>query len=282
MLEILISKQVDIYIAIVTSIFGAVLGLFLGKVFAGEAPESVNSSHTTTVVTISKITKYSAQVKSNGNQDPGSVALIGGFLMFLGLTTYCFFRTAILQGLLYSEIFLFSIWVGAVLRSLSVGSFKGFSWVIYLIYVVIFMIAYFIAIALATNPITHPVNFYYAEMVINKYGWSGMTKIFSQDDIPWAMAHLAGILLLLFTFWNMAMSLINILATGSNISSGQGESWLMRKTAAYCAPWRNMLSLSLFLFLGGAMVSGVFLEWLQHDLPLLVEKTVHTIMYGRQ
>jgi len=144
------------------------------------------------------------------------------------------------------------------------------------------MIAYFIAITLAINPIIHPKYFAYTEQIINQSGWSGMSSYFTQDDIPWGMVHLTGIGLLLYTFWNMAMSLINILATGNSIHSGNTESWLVRKTAMYCTPWRNMFYLSLFLFLGGAMVSGVFLQWMEHDLPLLVERIFKTVMYGRQ
>lgn len=75
----------------------------------------------------------------------------------------------------------------------------GFSWVVYLFYVPVFLIVYFIAIQLAITPIYAPQNFQFAEEIINRHGWIGMKEYFTIDDLPWATTHLMGIIFRLFS-----------------------------------------------------------------------------------
>ncbi|PSV34220.1 hypothetical protein C9J44_15940 [Photobacterium sp. GB-27] len=282
MLEVLISKQVDIYIAIATSIFGAVLGLVLSKLFSESPSTSEGVSSVTPRVTINTIKRYSVTIRSQSEQDSAFLAIVGGAFVFFGLTFYTFFRSTILLSLLYSEVFLLSMWIGAVLRSMISGKFNGFTWFVYLVYVSVFMIAYLVAILLAANPIIHPQNFHYAEQIMNQYGWSGMSNYFETHDLQWAAVHLMGICLLIFTFWNMSLSLINIIFSGYSINSGGADSWIVRKTAKYCTPWSNIIVLSIFIFIGGAMVSGIFLQWLQYDIPEMISELFDTVMHGRR
>jgi NADH:ubiquinone oxidoreductase subunit K len=189
MLEILFMKQVDIYIAIATSIFGAVLGFVLSYFFA---PTAVNEGNTTNViqaVTINNIKNNASDISRSPQADDQTAMLFGALFLFIGLTIYLFFRTAILYVLLYSEVLLLSVWLGAVLRAYLFGGFKGFSWVVYLFYVAVFLVAYFVAIQLAISPIHAPDNFSLAEEIINRSGWFGIRRYFSIEDLPWGAAH---------------------------------------------------------------------------------------------
>jgi hypothetical protein len=275
------NKQVDIYIAIATSIFGAVLGLLLAKLFATDSKvEGIGTSITQTV-SINTINNNSSELRKNTPQETELFMFIGGLFVFVGLTLYGFFRTEILTSLLYGEIFLLSVWVGAVLRSMVSGRFKGITWSFYLLYVVAFMIMYFITISLAFSPVYAPENFQYAEQIINQGGWSGLKRYFVADDLLWFSVHLFGICALIFTFWQITMSLLHIVVAGNSISSGKPDSWVVKKTAKYCTPWSNIIFFTLFILLSGAMVSGIFLHWVQYDLPLLVKEIVNVVLYGR-
>lgn len=118
------AKQIDIYIAVATSIFGAVLGLVLSKMFAVEGQLSGNRTSVVQTVSIKTINNHSSSIRNNSQQETELFMLLGGLFVFVGLTLYIFFRTAILTALLYGEIFLLSIWIGAVLRSMAMGRFR--------------------------------------------------------------------------------------------------------------------------------------------------------------
>jgi len=275
------NKQVDIYIAIATSIFGAVLGLLLAKLFSTDSINEGNGTSITQTVSINTINNNSSELRKNTQQDTELFMFMGGLFVLVGLTLYGFFRTAILTSLLYGEIFLLSVWVGAVLRSMVSGRFKGVTWSFYLLYVVAFMIMYFIAISLAFNPVHAPENFQYAEQIINQSGWSGLKRHFLADDLLWFSVHLFGICALFFTFWQITMSLLHIVVAGNSISSGKPDSWIVKKTAKYCTPWSNIIFFTLFILLGGTMVSGIFLHWMQYELPVLVKEIMNVVLHGR-
>lgn len=281
MLEIVMSKQVDIYISIATSIFGAALGLVLSKVFSSESKNVEVGTSITKTVSINTINHYSYEIRKNTPQETEVFMFLGGFFVFAGLTLYGFFRTTILTSLLYGEVFLLSIWVGAVLRSMVIGRFKGITWSIYLLYVVAFMIMYFIAIGLAFNPLYAPDNFQYVEQIINQAGWSGLNRYFITDDLLWFSVHLFGVCTLIFTFWQITMSLLHIIVAGNSISSGNPDSWIIKNTAKYCTPWKNIIFLTLFILFGGAMVSGLFLHWVQHETPIILKELMNVVLYGR-
>lgn len=275
------SKQVDIYIAIATSIFGAVLGLVLAKIFASESKNEGHGTSITQTVTINAINKNSFELRKHTQHEAELFMFLGCAFVFIGLTLYGFFRTAILTLLLYGEIFLLSVWVGAVLKSMVSGRFKGLTWSIYLLYVVALMIMYFIAIDLAFNPVHAPGNFQYAEQIINQSGWSGLKRYFTADDLAWFAIHLFGVCALIFTFWQITMSLLHIIVAGNSISSGNPDSWVVRKTAKYCTPWSNIIFFTLFISVGAAMVSGLFLHWVQYEIPILLKELMNIVLYGR-
>ena len=283
MLEILVMKQVDIYIAIATSIFGAVLGFALSYLFS---PTAINVGNTTNViqaVTINNIKNNASDISRSPQADNQTVMFFGVLFLFIGLTIYLFFRTAILYVLLYSEVLLLSVWLGAVLRAYLFGGFKGISWAVYLFYVAAFLVAYFIAIQLAFSPVHAPENFPFAEEIINRSGWFGIRRYFSIEDLPWGAAHLMGIVLLLFLFWQISLSLLHMLVSGRHIVSNASENqpWLVRKTARYCTPWINIIAFSVFIFLAGSMVSGLLIHWLQNEIPAYIEQIINVVMYGR-
>jgi hypothetical protein len=281
LLEVIISKQVDIYIAIATSIFGAVLGLMLSKVFSSEPKNVGVGTSITQVVTINTINNNASEIRKHTQQETEVFMFLGGVFVFVGLTLYGFFRTAILTSLLYGGFFLLSVWIGAVLRSMVSGRFKGIAWSIYLLYVIAFMIMYFIAIDLAFNPLHAPDNFQYVEKIINQAGWSGLERSFIIDDLLWFVVHLCGVCALIFTLWQITMSLLHIIVAGNSISSGNPDSWIVRKTAKYCTPWSNIIFFTLFILFGGAMVSGIFLHWVQHEIPIILKELINIVLYGR-
>jgi hypothetical protein len=274
------AKQIDIYIAVATSIFGAVLGLVLSKMFAVEGQLSGNRTSVVQTVSIKTINNHSSSIRNNSQQETELFMLLGGLFVFVGLTLYIFFRTAILTALLYGEIFLLSIWIGAVLRSMAMGRFKGLTWSIYLLYVVVFMISYLFAIMLAFNPIHSPENFQHAEQIINQKGWSGLKNYFLFEDLLWGAMHLMGLCILTYTFWLMAMSLLHIATAGNSLSYGRPDSWIVKKTARYCTPWTNIIFISLLVLLGAAMASGVFLYWIQYEIPFYIKELINIVLYG--
>lgn len=281
MLETVLNKQIDIYIAVATSLFGAVFGLLLEKMFSSNSQNKGERISITQTVSINTINHNSTQLRKNTQQGTELFMVFGGLFILTGLTLYGFFRTAILSTLQYAEILLLSLWIGAVLRSMISGRFKGFTWSIYLLYVAAFMIMYFIAISLAFNPIHAPKYFQYAEKIINHAGWFGLKRYFTADDLMWFAVHLFGIYLLIHTFWQMVMSLFHILMAGNNISFDKPDSWLIKKTAKYCSPWKNIIFFTLFTFLGGVMVSGLFLHWIRNEIPILLNDMMTIVLYGR-
>lgn len=276
------AKQIDIYIAVATSIFGAVLGVLLSK-FSVESPSkgaaAVNITHSVSINTI--VHHQSSLLLKNTQQETESFMFMGGLFVCVGLTLYIFFRTMILTSLLYGEIFLLSVWVGAVLRSMVSGRFRGITWAIYLLYVVAFMLMYYIAIGLAFSPIHAPDNFQYAEQIINQKGWLGLKEYFLIDDIMWGAIHLFGICTLISIFWQITMSLLHIAVAGNGLSNGKADSWIVRKTAKYCTPWKNIIFFTLFILLGGAMVSGLLLHWIQYEIPVFLKGLINIALYGR-
>jgi hypothetical protein len=283
MLEILVMKQVDIYISIATSIFGAILGFILSYFYS---PTIENSGHTTNIiqtVTIKNIKNNAKSLSKSSQADDQVAMLFGGLFLFSGLTVYLFFRTTILYALLYSEVLLLSMWLGAVSRAYIFGGFKGFSWLVYLIYIAFFLVAYFIAIQLAFNPIHAPQNFQFAEEIINRSGWVGIKHYFIKDDLLWGVVHLAGISLLIFVFWQISLSLLHMLLSARYIlnSAPENESWIVRKTARYCTPWINIIAFSVIIILACSMVSGLFVHWMQNEIPAYIKHILNIVMYGK-
>jgi len=276
------AKQIDIYIAVLTSIFGAVLGVLLSR-FSTESPsKGVTTVNITKSVSINTIINHRLSLlRENTQQETEFFMFMSGLFVFVGLTLYIFFRTIILTSLLYGEIFLLSIWIGAVLRSMIKGRFTRVTWSIYLLYVVVFMLMYYIAIGLAFSPIYAPDNFQYAEDIINQKGWLGLKEYFLIDDLPFGTMHLFGVCILIFIFWQITMSLLHIAVAGNSLSTDKPDSWIVRKTAKYCTPWRNMIFLTLFILLGGAMVSGLLLHWIQNEIPELLKGLMSIVLYGR-
>lgn len=276
------AKQIDIYIAVITSIFGAVLGVLLSR-FSVESPSkgvaTVNINKSVSINTI--IDHRFSLLKENTQQETEFFMFMGGSFVFVGLTLYIFFRTMILTSLLYGEIFLLSVWIGAVIRSMASGRFTGITWSIYLLYVVVFMFMYYIAIGLAFSPIHAPDNFQYAEQIINQQGWVGLKKYFLLDDILWGAIHLFGVCILIYICWQITMSLLHISVAGNNLATNKPDSWIVRKTAKYCTPWKNMIFFTLFILLGGAMVSGLLLHWIQYEIPDLLKGLINLVLYGR-
>jgi hypothetical protein len=84
--------------------------------------------------------------------------ILGVILLFVGLTVYLFFRSVILNVLLYNETFLLSAWVGAFVSSIVIGYLRAATRPIYLLYLSIFGVAYFIAVELVFAPVYAPQN----------------------------------------------------------------------------------------------------------------------------
>ncbi len=280
----ILSKEADIYINIFITIFGLFLGYLIDKVKNKDPQVHVgDTTHTTNTVNITKIiseSKKSPHRKSNDDQL--FMIFMGAVLISVGIT-YLFYREEILTTIRYLSLFSFSLWGGGTAHSIIKRQFEGLNWFLYLMFIVIFVIASLFIIDQAFTPKYPPTHFEYSQQIINERGVYGLSGVFSAKDGVWFLVHLFGVLLIFGSQYIMLMSSIYFATMGRYIIRGQvdDEPWIARKVKRYGNFYKNIIFVSLMMFMSYFLVSGIFLLWIENDLPVHVNNFIYTVLHGR-
>jgi len=98
------------------------------------------------------------------------------------------------------------------------------------------------------------------------------------------MLHLVGVLFLFAAKLRIALSNVYFASMGTFVLDGLnvGEPWLARKTRRFANFKSNFIVISTLLLCSYYFVSGNFYMWLEHELPILINSFVDTVINGRR
>ncbi|WP_199265656.1 hypothetical protein [Alcaligenes faecalis] len=281
-LEILITKQIDIYISLATSLIGTIFGVILDRTLKG--PHLAEPTHETphnSSISIQQVVKISVSIK-NKNDDQLTFIFTSLFILTTGLA-YLFFRKEVLTIGLLLVIFIFSTWMGSIMNSLYRRFFHGWGWILYLIIMLTFVLATIRVIGLAKIPLFSPDNFIYAQSIVSQQGITSLPRYFSALDFKWFLFHFLGIILLFAAAWRACLSMLNFAVIGTRLSKGQSQRKSGSRLAlAYAKPWRNSLFLLGFMVTANYLVSGQFFMWFEYEMPNQLNHFIQVILHGQQ
>ncbi|MFI8751902.1 hypothetical protein ACIGG6_18115 [Vreelandella lionensis] len=282
MLEILASKQVDIYISLVISLIGAVFGIVLDRSTKGKGGAAPEGGGTHAIsVSMQQVVRVSVGSKSSAD-DQLMLFFVGVFLLVVGVA-YLFFRQEVLVAGLLLVLFIFGAWAGSVANSLYSGFYDGWRWVVYLLVMLLFALAAVRVVGLAKTPMFAPSNFIYAQDIVNQWGILALPRYFTALDFQWFGFHLLGIILFFAASWRACLSMLNYAVLGTRLSKGAAHTELGGRIAsAYGRPWRNSLFLLGFMVAANYLVSGQFFMWFEYEMPNQLEYFIQVVLHGRQ
>lgn len=279
-LEIIKSKEVDIYISLFMTILGLALGLVIDSIRQGKDQISIQNSGSITSITVNNIIKPQQIYKNSSSNDEGLMFVIGLFLLVAG-TIYLFNRLEILNSFYYLTVFVISLWSGGILHSLAKGRFAGWRWSANLLFYGSFFVASFYIVNKAITPSFAPNNFQFSQQLINQYGLTGLGNYFSLLDFKWFIFHLAGVMLLFLAMIRLSLSTTYFAIMGNYIiSEEEQEPWLAKRTRKYAYFWENIILISIFLFLSYHLVSGNFFMWFEYQLPEKINSFFNRVLHG--
>lgn len=279
-LEVLKSKEVDIYISLFMTLLGLVLGLLIDSVKQNKSQGVSQSNTTITSVTVNNIVKPTTSQTNSSSNDDGLMFVIGFILLATG-TIYLFNRLEVLNSLYYATVFIISLWSGGILYSLFVREFSGWRWVANLVFYGAFFIATFHIVNKAMTPNYAPENFKLSQQLIKSHGLLGLGNYFTILDFKWFSFHLIGVLLLFFSMIRLSLSTTYFAIMGGYIASKEEqEPWLAKRTRKYAGFWRNIIFISLFLLASYYLVAGNFFMWFEYQFPKEMESFINKVLRG--
>ncbi|EGQ7979687.1 hypothetical protein RUK22_003387 [Vibrio cholerae] len=280
LLEVLKSKEIDIYISLFMTLLGLVLGLIIDSFKQRNLQGENQVNCQVTSITVNNIVKQQANQKNSSSNDDDMMFFIGFFLLVTGIV-YLFNRLEILNFLYYLTVFIVSLWSGGILHSLFKGKFAGWRWFANLAFYGVFFIVTFHIVNKAITPNFAPTNFKFSQQIINAYGLLGLSDYFSFLDFKWFIFHLLGVLLLSFSMIRLSLSTTYFAVMGNYITSNdEQEPWLAKRTRKYANFWRNIVYLSICLFISYYLIAGDFFMWFEYQFPQEMEIFINKVLHG--
>lgn len=282
--EIIQAKQIDIYIALVTTIIGVILGVVVDVIRKGSNTDSESRKHITNNVSITNIVNvYNKQERDCQQIDDQSVGVIVGAALIVCGIFYLFFREEILNSVLYTTLLVLSVWAGGVLHSLVRGYFSGVRWFVYLCFLISFCFVCALIVNKAFVPNYAPEYFLDSQEIINAYGAKGLWNVSSWTDREWFVFHLMGVIGIFWAKSRVILSTVHFATVGNDIVLySNNVSSLGRKTAGYASYWKNFVVVAIVSFISYFLVSGDFFIWLQYTFPEQMKDIVDTVLHGRR
>ena len=279
-LEVLKSKEVDIYIALFMTFLGLALGLIVDAFKQKKVEAVAQSNITVTSVTVTNIVKPQNNPTNSSSNDEGLMIVIGSILLVTG-AIYLFNRLEILNSLYYITVFVISLWSGGILHNLFKGKFSGWRWFANLIFYGAFFVATFIIVNKAITPNFAPENFNISQQLINQHGILGLSDYFSLLDFKWFMFHFMGVLILFLSMIRLSLSTTYFSIMGSYIASENSqEPWLAKRTRKYANFWSNIILITILLCISYYLIAGNFFMWFEYQLPKEMESFINKVLHG--
>ena len=139
---------------------------------------------------------------------------------------------------------------------------------------------------LAKEPMFAPRNFIFLQQIVNEQGVLGLRRYFTGIDFKWFGFHISGVILFFLASCRAILSMLNYAIVGNELlagaSSTQHHPRLIRVTARYGKPWRNVIFLSVLMLLANYLVSGQLFMWFEHELPGQLNHLLRAILHGRR
>ncbi|PMR77663.1 hypothetical protein C1H69_01760 [Billgrantia endophytica] len=279
-LEILRTRQADIYLPLFMTLLGLMLGLILYAVLHRRYHYACQENEAIVSITVANVINPRLTCRSRYSKDEGLMLFIGlAALVSSGI--YLFNRVAVLNLFYYCTVFIMSLWTGGFLYSLLKGQYSGWHWAANITFYAIFFIVLFMAMGKAITPNYAPANFQYSQQIVNQHGILGLGNYFSALDIRWFIFHLLGVLLLFIAMFRLCLSATYFAVMGRYILSEESrEPWLARKTRKYAKFWENIIFVSLLLFAAYYLIAGDFFMWFEYEMPNRVDSFMNALLHG--
>lgn len=280
LLDIIQSKQVDIYISLFFTLLGLVLGVVVDSLRSGN-PSPANQQGHIFNLTVNNIINPPRSTPNQRQDDQGLFALIAVLTTIFGIT-YIFFRSEILNILSFITIFSISLWAGGTLHSLYKGYFAGGAWFVSLAFSSAFCVLALFLVSKAFSPDYAPKYFPYSQEIINKYGVAGLKTYFNEQDLRWFMFHLLGVFFLFQAKIRMTLSSTYFLTAGKlSLVENPREPWIVKRTRKYANLSANILYVSLLSVGAYYFISGNFFMWFEYKFPDQLKSFIEIVLHGR-
>lgn len=288
MLQELLTKQIDIYIALVMGLVTGIpctfLGLLLDRWLKGRPPALLQSQPVAHPVGLTITRAIDISVKWSKQSGPASTAGLTEFAIPLACIAYLFFRQEVLLGAMLLTFALVGLWVGAALHSLWRGDLRGLAWPLYLLAMLVFAVAVMTVIVEAMHPSAAPAFFGQWQQYVKAVGLNGLFKsgAIQLHDVPWLLAHVLGVALTFLMIRDAALSIVFYAAVSRRELSESiaTRSWLLRWAARHSHPRRQLVALVIFPVVAYGLVSGVAVVWATTEFPSLVRVLMQYVLYG--
>lgn len=280
LLDVIQSKQVDIYISLFFTLLGLVLGVIVDSLRSGN-PSPANQQGHIFNLTVNNVINPPRSTPSKTQDDQGLFALIALLTVTFGIA-YLFFRSEILNTLSFITIFSISLWAGGTIHSLYKGYFAGGAWFVSLAFSSVFCVIALFLVSKAFSPDYAPKNFPYSQEIINKHGVTGLKAYFNEQDLRWFLFHLVGVFFLFQAKIRMTLSSTYFLTAGKlSLAENPREPWIVKRTRKYASLSTNILYVSLLSVGAYYFISGNFFMWFEYKLPVQLKSLIDIVLHGR-
>ena len=286
LLQVLHDKEIDIWIAVATTLLGLALGTAIDIIRERMKPEPEYGAAGAVKISITNITNMfniisREQTAAGGGTNGGLFyALLPALIIFF---VYARFRGEWVSILTLLTILTLSLWIGSIIHGAAKGRFTILAATYYLSLCLAFGISSVFIEDKIQTPSFAPKNFPYLQDIITEYGLNGISKYFLPTDYVWFAFHLAGAFLFLLTCLRMMLSVVNLFTVCSTLSGAADQgffSWILRRTIAYRLSPKNVLWTIVSVGSSYYLVAGEFYMWYTYKMPQQVSTIVYQVFNG--
>ncbi|MGK8200421.1 hypothetical protein [Burkholderia cepacia] len=287
MLQELMSRALDIYIALVTgfatgipcTLLGIAIDRLSKKRAEGQAPQGGVPQNGLTI-------EQAIQVRVNIQVSVGGAArgdqLVWGMLIAATCIAYLFLRQQVLFVAMVSTFALVWIWIGVAGHSLYRGYFRGVGWWLYMFGMLAFAIGVVPIILAAQTPHYAPTNFAAWQAFVKDYGIDGLKRAgeLSSQNITWLLSHVAGLAAMFLAIRDAALSMFfyaSVSGRGDQNTADRLPLWAARH--AIKSVW-GLVWLVVILVLAYYLVDGSAYVFYMQKFPVLVNELWTYVFYG--
>ncbi|KVD73550.1 hypothetical protein WS62_08450 [Burkholderia sp. ABCPW 14] len=288
MLQELMSRTLDIYIALVTgfatgipcTLLGIAIDRLSKKRAEGQAPQGGVPQNSLTI-------EQAIQVRVNIQVSVGGAArgdqLVWGMLIAATCIAYLFLRQQVLFVAMVSTFALVWIWIGVAAHSLYRGYFRGVGWWLYMIGMLAFVAVGVVPIILAAQtPQYAPTNFAAWQAFAKDYGIDGLRRSgeLNWQSVTWLLSHVTGVALMFAAIRDAVLSMFFYASVSGRSDQNTVDRLPLWAARHAIKSVRGLVWLVVILVLAYYLVDGSAYVFYTQKFPVLVNELWTYVLYG--
>ncbi|WP_186148315.1 hypothetical protein [Burkholderia gladioli] len=287
MLQELMNRALDIYIAIVTGFITGIpctlLGIVIDRLSKGRSEGQVlQSGAPQNGLTIKQAIQVRVDIQVNVDGAARSDHLVWFVLIAATCIAYLFLRQQVLFIAMALTFALVWIWIGVAAHSLYRGYFRGVGWWLYMIGALVFAVGVVPIILAAQAPQYAPSRFSEWQVFVQDYGIDGLRKSgeLNLRSFLWLLSHVVGVALMFVAIRDVALSMFFYASV-----SGEGDKNTVNRLPIWAArhsikSFGGLVWLVVMLVLAYYMANGSAYVFVTQKFPVLVNEFTMYVLHG--